>query len=251
MSDMRLDGKTVVVTGGASGIGKATAFELARAGGRVIIADVNEQGGAAAQGEAGAAGLKIEYLKVDLTDPESVERFAAQVLERCGRVDVLVNAAGWGKIQPFVENSPEFWQRVLAINLTGPVHLTQKLLPQMMAAGAGKIVNVSSDAGRVGSLGETMYAAAKGGMIAFTKSLAREAARCGVNVNCVCPGPTDTPLFQAVPEKFREAFVKAIPFRRIAKPQEVADAILFFASPRSDYVTGQILSVSGGLTLAG
>jgi len=251
MSNMRLDGKTVVVTGGASGIGKATALEMARAGGRVIVADLNEEGGAAAQREAEAAGLKLEYLKLDLTSPESIDRFAAQALERYGRVDVLVNSAGWGKIQPFVDNTPEFWDRVLAVNLTGPVRLTQRLLPKMMETRAGKIVNVSSDAGRVGSLGETMYSAAKGGMIAFTKSLAREAARGGVNVNCVCPGPTDTPLLQAVPEKFREAFVKAIPFRRVGKPQEVADAILFFATPASDYVTGQVLSVSGGLTLAG
>jgi 2-hydroxycyclohexanecarboxyl-CoA dehydrogenase len=251
MSDMRLDGRTVVVTGGASGIGKATALEMARAGGRVIVADVDEAGGAAAQREAGAAGLTLEYLKLDLTDPASIDRFAAQALERSGRVDVLANVAGWGKIQPFVDNTPEFWDRVLAVNLTGPVRLTQKLLPKMMEARAGKIVNVASDAGRVGSLGETMYAAAKGGMIAFTKSLAREAARGGVNVNCVCPGPTDTPLMAAVPEKFREAFVKAIPFRRIGRPEEVADAILFFASTRSAYVTGQVLSVSGGLTLAG
>jgi 2-hydroxycyclohexanecarboxyl-CoA dehydrogenase len=251
MSDMRLDGKTAVVTGGASGIGKATALEMARAGARVIVADVNEEGAAAAQREAEAAGLKLEYLKLDLTDPQSIDHFAAQVLERCGRVDVLANVAGWGKVQPFVDNTPDFWERVVAVNLTGPVRLTQKLLPRMMEARAGKIVNVASDAGRVGSLGETMYSAAKGGMIAFTKSLAREAARGGVNVNCVCPGPTDTPLMAAVPEKLKEAFVKAIPFRRIGKPQEVADAILFFASARSDYVTGQILSVSGGLTLAG
>src|SRR3990172_791985 len=126
MSDMRLDGKTVVVTGGASGIGKATALEMARAGGRVIVADVNEEGGAGAQREAEAAGLKLEYMKLDLTDPQSIDRFAAQALERFGRVDVLVNSAGWGKIQPFVENSPEFWNRGLAVNLTGPVHLTQK-----------------------------------------------------------------------------------------------------------------------------
>jgi 2-hydroxycyclohexanecarboxyl-CoA dehydrogenase len=251
MSDMRLDGKTAVVTGGASGIGKATAFELARAGARVIIADVNEEGSAAAQREAEGMGLKVECLKLDLIDPQSIDGFAAQALERCGRVDVLANVAGWGKVQPFVENTPEFWERVLAVNLTGPVRLTQKLLPKMMEARAGKVVNVASDAGRVGSLGETMYSAAKGGMIAFTKSLAREAARFGINVNCVCPGPTDTPLMAAVPEKLKEAFVKAIPFRRIGKPQEVADAILFFASARSDYVTGQILSVSGGLTLAG
>ncbi len=251
MGDMKLNGKIVVVTGGASGIGKATAFELARAGGRVIIADVNEEGGAAVQREAEAAGLKVEYMKLDLVSPASIDLFAALALERFGQVDVLVNAAGWGKIQPFVDNTPEFWERVVAVNLTGPVRLTQKLLPRMMEIHAGKIVNISSDAGRVGSLGETMYAAAKGGMIAFTKSLAREAARGGVNVNCVCPGPTDTPLMAAVPEKFREALIKAIPFHRLGKPQEVADAILFFASPRSDYITGQVLSVSGGLTLAG
>ena len=251
MTDMRLDGKTVVVTGGASGIGKATAFEMARAGGHVVIADVNEAGGAEVQREAEAAGLKLEYMKLDLTSPDSVDGFSVRVLERFGRVDVLVNAAGWGKIQPFVDNTPEFWERVVAVNLTGPVRLTQKLLPKMMETHAGKIVNVSSDAGRVGSLGETMYAAAKGGMIAFTKSLAREAARGGVNVNCICPGPTDTPLMQAVPEKFRDAFIKAIPFHRLGKPQEVADAILFFATPGSDFVTGQVLSVSGGLTLAG
>ena len=248
---MRLDEKTAVVTGGASGIGKATTLELARAGAHVLLADVDEKNGAAVAAEAAAAGLKVDYLKVDLTDPASIDRFAADALARARRVDVLVNGAGWGKVQPFVENTPDFWDRVMAINLVGPIRLTQKLLPPMMEARAGKVVNVASDAGRVGSLGETVYAAAKGGMIAFTKSLAREAARGSVNVNCVCPGPTDTPLYQRVPEKFREAFVRAIPFRRIAKPQEIADAILFFASNRSDYVTGQVLSVSGGLTLAG
>jgi 2-hydroxycyclohexanecarboxyl-CoA dehydrogenase len=251
MTDRTLNGKTAVVTGGASGIGRATVFELARAGASVIVADIDETGGAAVQSEAQSEGLRVEYRRLDLTDPASVDQFAAQTLERCARVDILVNAAGWGRVQPFVENTPEFWDRVIGINLLGPVRLTQKLLPKMMDARSGKIVNVSSDAGRVGSLGETVYAAAKGGLIAFTKSLAREAARGGVNVNCVCPGPTDTPLFQAVPEKFREAFVRAIPFRRIGKPQEVADAILFFASSSSDYVTGQVLSVSGGLTLAG
>ncbi len=140
---------------------------------------------------------------------------------------------------------------MIAINLAGPVHLSQALLPPMIEANAGKIVNIASDAGRVGSGGETTYAGAKGGVIAFTKSLAREVARYKINVNCVCPGPTDTPMLATRPEKLREAFVKAIPFRRFAKPEEIADAVLFFASPRSDYVTGQVLSVSGGLTFAG
>jgi len=248
---MKLDGKTAVVTGGASGIGKATMLELARCGAKVILADIDEKGGAAAQKEAQAAGLHVEYLCVDVTDAASVDEFAAQALKLAGRVDVLVNAAGWGRAQPFIENPPEFWERVIAINLMGPIRLTRCLLPPMFEARAGKIINVASDAGRVGSLGETVYSAAKGGLIAFTKALARETARYNVNVNCVCPGPTDTPLWQAVPEKLREAFIKAIPFRRVGQPKEVADAIIFFAGARSDYVTGQVLSVSGGLTMAG
>jgi 2-hydroxycyclohexanecarboxyl-CoA dehydrogenase len=248
---MKLDGKTAVVTGAASGIGKAAAFELARAGARVILADINEQGGAAAQGEAEAAGLRTEYLRVDITDAATIDQFAKLVLQRAGHVDILVNAAGWGKTQPFLENTPEFWDRVMNINLMGPIRLTHRLLPSMFEARGGKIINVASDAGRVGSLGETVYSASKGGLIAFTKGLAREGARYNVNVNCVCPGPTDTPLWQAVPEKFREAFTRAIPFRRVGTPQEVADAIFFFASPRSNYITGQVMSVSGGLTMVG
>jgi 2-hydroxycyclohexanecarboxyl-CoA dehydrogenase len=249
---MRLDSKVALVTGGASGIGKATVLALARAGARVFCADMNEAGGAATAAEAGGAGLKVEYLKVDVTDSASIDACAAAALQRAGgRVDVLVNAAGWGRVQPFIENPPDFWDKVIAVNLAGPIRLTRQLLQPMYDARAGKIVNVASDAGRVGSLGETVYSAAKGGLIAFTKGLAREAARFGVNVNCVCPGPTDTPLYNAVPEKLRDAFVKAIPFRRVGKPEEMADAILFFASGHSDYITGQVLSVSGGLTMAG
>jgi 2-hydroxycyclohexanecarboxyl-CoA dehydrogenase len=249
---MRLDNKVALVTGGASGIGKATVFTLARAGARVFCADVNEAGGAATVAEAGGAGLKLEYLKVDVTDSASIDACARTALDRAGgRVDILVNAAGWGRAEPFMQNPPDFWDKVIALNLMGPIRLTRALLQPMFDAGSGKIVNVASDAGRVGSLGETVYSAAKGGLIAFTKGLAREAARYKVNVNCVCPGPTDTPLYNVVPEKLRDAFVKAIPFRRVGKPEEVADAILFFASGQSDYITGQVLSVSGGLTMAG
>jgi 2-hydroxycyclohexanecarboxyl-CoA dehydrogenase len=248
---MRLDGKIALITGGVSGIGKATAFEFARQGATVLVADVNAEGGAATAAEATAAGLSIEYIPLDLAQVESVDECAATALRRHGRVDILVNAAGWDRIQPFLENTPEFIDRVLAVNLRGPIGLTQKLVAAMVANGYGKIVNIASDAGRVGSLGETVYSGAKGGMIAFTKSLARETARYRITVNCVCPGPTDTPLFQAQPEKLKIALEKAIPFRRIARPQEIADAILFFACARSDYITAQILSVSGGLTMAG
>lgn len=248
---MTLNGKTALVTGGASGIGKATVLKLATAGARVFLADIDEAGGKAVAADGAKAGLTIDYVKVDLGNAASVEACAAEALAKAGRVDVLVNAAGWDRIQPFVENTSEFMDKVIGINLMGPVRLTKALLPKMMETGGGKVVNVSSDAGRVGSMGETVYAAAKGGIIAFTKSLAREMARFKVNVNCVCPGPTDTPLFHAQPEKLRDALTKAIPFRRIAKPDELAAAILFFAGPDSDYVTGQVLSVSGGLTMVG
>jgi 2-hydroxycyclohexanecarboxyl-CoA dehydrogenase len=247
---VEMQSQTVIVTGGASGIGKATALLLAREGARVIIGDIDEAGGRAVAAEGAAERLAIEYLPLDLTDTPSIEIFAASVHQRVERVDGLVNGAGWDQIQPFLENPPEMWDRVIAINLMGAVRLTRGVLQPMVAARAGKIVNISSDAGRVGSTGETVYAAAKGGLIAFTKSLARELARYQINVNCVCPGPTDTPLFQRQPERMKEALIRAIPFRRIAQPVEIAQAVLFFLSRRSDYITGQLLSVSGGLTMA-
>jgi 2-hydroxycyclohexanecarboxyl-CoA dehydrogenase len=247
---MDLRDRTVAVTGGASGIGKATALLLARSGARVFVGDIDDAGGRATAAEAAAEGLAVEHLSLDLIDRGSIDGFVAALHDRTERLDGLVNAAGWDQIQPFLENPPEMWDRVIAVNLMGAIRLTRGVLPPMVAAGRGKIVNISSDAGRVGSMGETVYAAAKGGLIAFTKSLARELARYRVNVNCVCPGPTDTPLFQRQPERMKEALTRAIPFRRIAHPHEIADAVLFFLSARSDYITGQVLSVSGGLTMA-
>ena len=165
--------------------------------------------------------------------PHRSSRSHRRCTAKFGAVDILVNGAGWGKTHPFWEGTPEMWERVIALNFVGPMRLAKALLPAMIERGSGKIVNVASDAGRVGSLGETVYAGAKGGLIAFTKSLARETARYNINVNCVCPGPTETPLLFAVPEKHLEAFKKAIPFRRFGKPAEVADAVVFFASDRS------------------
>jgi 2-hydroxycyclohexanecarboxyl-CoA dehydrogenase len=248
---MSMNRQLTVVTGAASGIGRATASALAAEGASVIVADIAVEAGERVAAELRAAGHQAEYLAVDLTDAASIAAFADAVQQRHGAVDVLVNAAGWGRTAPFWEGTPEFWQQVVALNLVGPMTLTKALLPAMLERMRGKIVNVASDAGRVGSLGETVYSAAKGGLIAFTKALARETARYRVNVNCVCPGPTDTPLMAAVPDKVKDALIKAIPLRRLGQPHEVADAIVFFAGPRSDYVTGQVLSVSGGLTMAG
>ncbi len=245
---MRFENKTAAVSGGASGIGRATVMALGKGGARVYFGDIDKAKGADVESEAKAQGFDVVYVPLDITDDASISRFTEKA-SAGGRLDVLVNAAGWDRIEPFIDNTPDFWNRIIAINFMGPVKLTRAILPTMIEARAGKIVNVASDAGRVGSTGETIYAGAKGGVIAFTKSLAREMARYQINVNCICPGPTDTPLFRAQPERMQEALTRAIPFRRVAKPEEVADGILFFASARSDFCTGQVLSVSGGLTM--
>ncbi|HEX6363866.1 MAG TPA: 3-oxoacyl-ACP reductase FabG [Albitalea sp.] len=248
---MEFDNQTAVVTGAASGIGRAVARALAAAGARVIVADIDAAGGEATAAALREGGAQAAFLRVDMTDAASIESFASAVLKAHGTPDVLVNAAGWGRTAPFVEGTPDFWNKVIALNFVGPMQLAKALLPAMLEKKSGRIVNIASDAGRVGSLGETVYSGAKGGLIAFTKSLARETARYGVHVNCVCPGPTDTPLMAAVPDKVKEALVKAIPLRRLGQPEEVAEAVVFFASPRASYITGQVLSVSGGLTMAG
>jgi 2-hydroxycyclohexanecarboxyl-CoA dehydrogenase len=248
---MKLNDKSAIVTGAASGIGLATAQTLAEAGARVFLADMASDKGEAAAAAIRNKGQKGEYIYLDVTDDASIVACAEAFAGSTGAADIIVNGAGWGRIAPFLEGTPDFWNKVINLNFIGPMKLVKAFLPKMVERNSGKIVNISSDAGRVGSTGETVYAGAKGGLIAFTKSLAREMARYNINVNCVCPGPTETPLLQAVPEKHLEAFKRAIPFRRFAKPQEIADAILFFASSRSDYITGQVLSVSGGLTMVG
>ena len=248
---MRLDGKTAVITGAASGIGRATAETLAAAGAHTVLGDIAVENGNAAAEAIRNGGGGAEFHRLDVTDPASIDAYRTAIAAHGKHVDIVVNVAGWGKIEPFVKNTPDFWRKVIDLNLLGPIVVTRAFLDPMIERKAGKIVTVSSDAGRVGSLGESVYAGAKGGAIAFTKSLAREMARFNINVNCVCPGPTDTPLLAAVPEKHREAFVRVTPMQRLAKPSEVADAVLFFASNRADFITGQVLSVSGGLTMVG
>jgi len=244
---MNFKDKVIVVTGAASGIGLATAKAFAVAGGTVVLTDVNVD-----VGETEAKALPgARFVRLDVTDLGSAEALAKTIESELGRLDVLVNAAGWDIIQPFMDNTPEYWAKIVSLNFMGPVQVTRALLPLLFANRSGRIVNVASDAGRVGSYGETVYAGAKGGVIAFTKSLAREVTRKGVRVNCICPGPTDTPLFATQSDKMKEALTNAIPMKRLAKASEIADGILFFASDRSSFVTGQVLSVSGGLTMVG
>ncbi|WP_062994394.1 SDR family NAD(P)-dependent oxidoreductase [Nocardia mikamii] len=242
------DNTIAVVTGAGSGIGRAITLALAARGDRVVAADLDLD---AAERTAEQQSDRIVAMKVDIADAAQVQALRDQVHAEVGVPNILVNAAGWDRTDKFLNATPEFAQKVVAINYLGPVHMCGAFLPGMVEAGGGRVINLASDAGRVGSSGETIYAGAKGGVIALTKSLAREMARYSITVNCVCPGPTDTPLFQAQDEKLKQALIKAIPFRRLARPEEVAAPALFFASPDASFITGQVLSVSGGLTMAG
>jgi 2-hydroxycyclohexanecarboxyl-CoA dehydrogenase len=246
----------VLVTGGGSGIGRAIAQRLAGEGARVAVVDLDRARAGETAGAIEAAGGEAMALGADVADRHQAEAAVARVTATWGRVDVLVNNAGWDRIEPFVENTPELWERVIAVNLRGPIHFTRAVLDGMIERGRGKIVFIGSDAGRVGSSGEAVYSACKGGVIAFAKTLAREHARHRINVNVVCPGPTNTNLLaeirrQPAGEKTIEAMVRAIPFRRLGEPEDVAGAVAFFASTDADFITGQVLSVSGGLTMVG
>jgi 2-hydroxycyclohexanecarboxyl-CoA dehydrogenase len=250
-----LTGKTVVVTGCASGIGRETARLFAGAGATVFGGDVNEAGGAATMQEIRAAGGRGEFVALNLTDPASIDRFVDTVKERSGNaIDVIASVAGFERVGPFLKNTPDFWDKVISVNYVGPVRMIQRFLPSMIERGAGgRIITVASDAGRVGSLGESFYSGSKGAIIAFTKGLAREMARYRITCNCVAPGPTDTPLFHEgiESEKLKQALVNAVPMGRLAKPVEPAYMIAYFASPAAEFMSGQVISVSGGLTMHG
>lgn len=247
---MDITGKIALITGGASGIGAAICETFAKAGGHVIVSDINVEGGKNVAKAISDSGGTASFLQLDVTNEASIESATASIEKEHGKLDIFVSAAGWDIIEPFMKNTPEYWEKIMALNFMGPVRLTRAVIPLLVEAGGGKIVMVSSDAGRVGSYGETVYAGAKGGIISFTKSLAREMTRSNINVNCICPGPTDTPLFASQPDKLKTALTNAIPMKRVGKPSEVADGVLFFASSRSNFCTGQVLSVSGGLTMA-
>lgn len=246
---MLLENRKALVTGAGRGIGRAVALALAAHGADVTACDLDPDTAAGTAEEVAAAGRQSLALAVDVTDHEAAAAAVTRALERFGRLDILVNNAGWDEVMPFAETTPELWRKVIDVNYRGVIHFSHAALKPMTEAGGGRIVNIASDAGRVGSLGETVYAGAKGAVIAFSKSLARETARAGILVNCVCPGPTDTDLFRSLPEKVRQGLERAIPLRRVARPEEIAGAVVFFASPLAGYITGQTLSVSGGLTM--
>jgi 2-hydroxycyclohexanecarboxyl-CoA dehydrogenase len=241
---MRLEGRRALVTGGASGIGAATARRLAAEGADVVIGDLNEEGAAAVADEISGAAVRL-----DVTDPAS----ASAAAEQQGPFAILVNNAGADEFGFFADTDPGVWERVIAINLIGVLACTHAVLPGMQQAGYGRIVNVSSEAGRIGSKGSVAYSSAKGGVLGFTKAMAREGARFGITVNAVCPGPIETPLlmgalqFGEIGEKLIETMKSGTQLRRLGTPGEVAAAIAFLASDDASYVTGETLGVSGGM----
>jgi 2-hydroxycyclohexanecarboxyl-CoA dehydrogenase len=230
-----LKGKTAIVTGGAAGIGAAIVERFKAEGTKVVVFDLKGSP------------------SVDITDYDAVKK----AVEGAGPVDILVNNAGWDMFKPFLKTDPAFWQKIIAINLVGPMNLLHTVLPGMVARGGGKVVNIASDAGRVGSSGEAPYSACKGGIIAMTKTIARELATKGVRINTVCPGLTETAMLESFmqgagnPDKLREAYTRAVPIGRLGKPEDIAGAVLFLASDDADFITGQTISVSGGLTMHG
>jgi 2-hydroxycyclohexanecarboxyl-CoA dehydrogenase len=246
--------RTALVTGGARGIGRAVVDALAAEELQIVVLDIlgdQAREAAAAVEHAGGRALAV---RADVADSTSVAA-AVDAAEACfGHIDVLVNNAGWDDMMPFVDTDEAFWDRIIEINFKGPLRLTHRLLPGMLDRRWGRIVNVASDAGRVGSSHESVYSGAKGGLIAFTKTIARESARHGVTANCVCPGPTDTPMVKAViaqrGDRIMDAMVRAVPMKRIGQPQDIAGAVRFFVGEGAGYMTGQTLSVSGGLTMA-
>lgn len=245
-----LQNKTAVVTGSGSGIGRAIALKLASCGATVGVADLNHGRAKETVTAIEAAGGVAGAFEVDVADIDSVRQLREDMRLAYGTTSIIVNNAGWNAGMPFLDTEPDFWRRVIDINYVGVLAMCHVFVPDLIAESVpGHVVNIASDAGRVGSMGEAVYAGAKGGVIAFSKSLARELARYRVNVNAVSPGPTDTPLFHDQPEKIQAALIRAIPLRRLAEPDEIAAAVTYLASDSASYVTGQVLSVSGGLTM--
>jgi len=248
-----LENRRVLITGAASGIGRATAERLGEEGAIVGILDLDGDGAETTATTLRSVGARAQAYAVDIVDREAVETAVAAFESEAGPIDALVNNAGWDVAGDFVDSDPELWRKVIDINLYGPLNITKAVLPGMVARGTGRIVSLASDAGRVGSSGEAVYAACKGGIIAFSKSVAREVARHGITLNVVSPGPTDTPLFANFDEtgKLASALARAIPMRRLGRPEDYPGLVAFLLSDDAAFITGQTISVSGGLTMHG
>jgi 2-hydroxycyclohexanecarboxyl-CoA dehydrogenase len=252
-----LSGKNVIVTGGGGAIGGAICRRFADYGCKVGVFDKNRDGANRVAGEITEAGGKAFVSTVDIADYAAVGKAIGDFEKAMGPTDILVNNAGWDRFANFVDTTPELWEQLIAINLRGPLNMSHVVLKGMASRGHGRIVNIASDAGRVGSSQEAVYSACKGGIIAFTKTVAREVARKGITLNAVCPGPTDTPLLAAAAgdgergEKMRAALVNAIPMKRVGQPEDIPGAVCFLASDDAAFITGQTISVSGGLTMHG
>jgi 2-hydroxycyclohexanecarboxyl-CoA dehydrogenase len=254
MTNSGLAGRVAVVTGAAGGIGSAIAAALYAEGASVAVADLNGDAADAYAAELAAGGPgRALGLRVDISSSADVSAAIGLVERELGPVDVLVNNAGIDVIEPFVESKEETWRRIVEVNYLGPVVCTRAVLDGMIERGYGRIISISSDAGKVGSSGEVVYSGTKGGLIAFSKALAREMAAKGITVNCVCPGPTETPLLGQIAErsqKMYDALSRAVPMRRLGQPADIAPAVVFLASDGAAFITGQALSVSGGLTMS-
>lgn len=252
-----IKGKVVVVTGGGGGIGSATCLRFSDAGARVVVCDVDADAAQAVVEEIRGKGGEAIAVPVDLTDYDATQAAVGMIEETVGPIDVLVNNAGWDVFTPFLKSGPEFWSKLIDINLRSVLNITHPVLARMSQRSAGRIVSIASDAARVGSSGESVYAACKAGVIAFSKTLAREQARKGITFNCVCPGATETGMLESFmdaagnKEKLRDAFTRAVPMGRLGQPGDLPGAILFFASDDAAFITGQVISVSGGLTMHG
>jgi 2-hydroxycyclohexanecarboxyl-CoA dehydrogenase len=246
--------RVALVTGAAGGIGRAICLELAADARAVAVSDVRLDGAEETAAAVTQAGGRAAAVELDVTSTQSVAGGVAAAADALGPIDIVVNNAGWDQLRPFVETDEQFWHRVVDINFTGCLRVTRQVLPGMAERGFGRVVNVASDAARVGSSLESVYSGAKGGVISFTKTIAREVARSGVTANAVCPGPTRTPLLRRMTEtggeKLIDSLTRAVPMRRLGEPEDVAAAVTFLASERAGFITGQTLSVSGGLTMA-